>query len=119
MRDFCALGQKPHPLHKPNLLPPLPNGYSDFLLKKPFDSPLSGSTHPAKLSERPTVARIPHEHFCEPNQPGVGQMRKLQWDRRRRFQLVKDHGDQVRLPFHSFLQCQHSTGVKNEFLKQS
>ena len=46
-------------------------------------------------------------------------MRKLQWDRRRRFQLIEDHGDQVRLPFHCFRQRMHSTGVKNEFLKQS
>ncbi len=45
-------------------------------------------------------------------------MRKLQWDRRRCFQLMKDHGDQVRLPFHCFLQRMHSTGVKNEFLEQ-
>jgi len=46
-------------------------------------------------------------------------MRKLQWDRWRRFQLMKDHGDKVSLPFHCFLQGMHSAGVKNEFLEQS
>jgi hypothetical protein len=102
MRDFCALGQKPHSLHKPNLLPPFPKGHSDFLLRQPFDRPLPRSTHPAELTKRSTVARIPHERFSDPNQSGIGHMRKLQWDRRRHFQLMKDYGDQVRLPFRVF-----------------
>jgi hypothetical protein len=35
---------------------------------------------PHKLSERSTVASVLNEHFCDPNQPGIGQMQKVQWD---------------------------------------
>jgi len=118
MCHLCALGQKPHPLHKPKLLPPFAKRHSGFLLEQPFDGPLTRASRKAKSSERSAIARILPQYFCDSKQPWIGQMRKLQGDRPYRFELMKNDGDHVRLPFHRFLQGTHRTSVENEFLEQ-
>src|SRR5215472_8571073 len=119
VRDFCTLGQKPHPLHESKLLPPFPKRHSNLLLEQSFDGSLSRRSPLAQLSESSRIARIAHQYFCDSKQPWIGQMGKLQRDRLHRFQLIKNDGDQVHLPFHRFLQSTHATGVKDQFLEQS
>ena len=119
MRHFCALGQKPHRLHEPKLLTPLPKRHSDFLLEQPFDRPLSHPSPLAKLSESSRIARITHQYFCDSNQSWIGQMWELQRDGLHGFELMKNDRNQVRLPFHRFLQRTHSTSVKYEFLEEA
>jgi hypothetical protein len=118
MRHFCAFRQESQPLHEPKLLPPFPKCHSDFLLEQPFDRPLSRPGPFAQLGEGSTIARIAHQYFCDSNQSWIGQMRELQRDRLHRFQLMKNYGGQMRLPFHGLLKGTHGTGVKNQFLEK-
>ena len=82
-------------MHKPQLLPPLPECHAGFLLKEPFDRPLARAALLANLTQRAIVARICGKDLGDSLRSWVRQMRQLQGDHFNRFQLIQNYANEM------------------------
>jgi hypothetical protein len=58
MCHLCSFGQKPHRVHKAELLPPFSKSHSNLILKKPLNRTFAGATPSAQQRQLLSIRRV-------------------------------------------------------------
>jgi hypothetical protein len=115
MGHLCSFGQKPHCVHKAELLPPFSKSHSSLILEKPLHRAFAGAASPAQLLQLLSIRRIGQQDFGYVARPWVGEVGKLQRNHLNSFELVSNQVDQVPLPYDTLFQSMKAARMEDEF----